>query len=334
MAQLRQPLKRIAVVGAGMTGITCATSLHHAGYRVTMFEKSARIGGRLATRRQGDAIAFDHGAPYLTAVSPGFRRLLDDAIANGGADYWPAQVKDRAPTFSEGWVVGTPGMNALLAHAAQGLNIRFDSEVTAITRLPNGWQINTERRPLGEIFDIVICTAPAPQTLRLLSSESAVVHALQKVRMTPCWALMVIFDRHVQCPYDVWQSDAHPLAWMARNNSKPQRNSANECWVVHANAEWSRTHLELPRERVAELMTDLLPGAFGRRLPNVLRATAHRWRYARTTAPLGESYLCNQELTLFAGGDWCLGAGAEQAYDSAIAIVQALASRQAVQPDR
>ncbi len=43
----------VAVIGAGMTGITCARALADAGFDVTVFEKSRGLGGRMATRRVG-----------------------------------------------------------------------------------------------------------------------------------------------------------------------------------------------------------------------------------------------------------------------------------------
>src|SRR5437667_731698 len=37
---------RIAVVGAGLAGLTCAYRLKQAGYAATVYEASSRIGGR------------------------------------------------------------------------------------------------------------------------------------------------------------------------------------------------------------------------------------------------------------------------------------------------
>lgn len=44
--------RSIAVVGAGLSGLTAAWRLHRAGHAVTVFESSPRIGGAITTERQ------------------------------------------------------------------------------------------------------------------------------------------------------------------------------------------------------------------------------------------------------------------------------------------
>jgi len=48
--------KKIAVLGAGIAGLTVAYELERAGYEVTVLEASHRIGGRNMTLRHGDLI--------------------------------------------------------------------------------------------------------------------------------------------------------------------------------------------------------------------------------------------------------------------------------------
>ena len=62
--------KNFAIVGAGMAGITCARTLMQAGHTVTVFEKSAAAGGRMATRNSPFG-TFDHGARPALCASAG-----------------------------------------------------------------------------------------------------------------------------------------------------------------------------------------------------------------------------------------------------------------------
>ena len=51
----------VAVVGAGISGLTRARTLADYGLPVTVFEKSRGVGGRMATRRSDNGAVFDHG---------------------------------------------------------------------------------------------------------------------------------------------------------------------------------------------------------------------------------------------------------------------------------
>ena len=44
--------KNIAIIGAGVAGLTAAVELAHAGHRVTVYEASNRTGGRILTHRE------------------------------------------------------------------------------------------------------------------------------------------------------------------------------------------------------------------------------------------------------------------------------------------
>lgn len=59
------PPSTVAVVGAGVGGLTCAALLAHAGKRVTIFEKNERVGGKLNWLEEG-GYTWDMGPSLLT----------------------------------------------------------------------------------------------------------------------------------------------------------------------------------------------------------------------------------------------------------------------------
>lgn len=61
----------VLVIGAGMAGLTAAMALRRAGRSVHVLDKGRGVGGRMASRRIGDA-TFDHGAQFITARDPRF----------------------------------------------------------------------------------------------------------------------------------------------------------------------------------------------------------------------------------------------------------------------
>ena len=77
-ADLVRANARVAVVGAGMAGMACASRLIDLGVDVTVIEMARGAGGRAATRREkvGDhEICFDHGVQYFSATTPKFREM-------------------------------------------------------------------------------------------------------------------------------------------------------------------------------------------------------------------------------------------------------------------
>ena len=116
---------RIAIVGAGLAGLTCARELTVHGLTPTIFDKGRGLGGRLSTRRADGGFQFDHGAQYLTAKSAAFRALLSQAEAAGAVARWPLDRDE--PAF-----VGLPGMTGLAKFLGSGLDIRKGLRITDI----------------------------------------------------------------------------------------------------------------------------------------------------------------------------------------------------------
>ena len=41
--------KKIAIIGAGISGLSCAAQLHQQGHLITVFDKSKGVAGRMST---------------------------------------------------------------------------------------------------------------------------------------------------------------------------------------------------------------------------------------------------------------------------------------------
>ncbi len=318
---------RIAIIGTGMAGISCAHALQQHNLAVTLFEKSRGIGGRLATRRTDGGDRFDHGAQYITTRSDEFSAFIDSLQNDGAAAEWQPRLSSDASAH-HAWFVGTPGMSALLKPLARHLDIRLGATVSALERSGNGWQLRTADGALSEPYDVVISTAPPVQTRALFAVDPAMPRLLDAVSMAPCWTLMITFTAPLDVDFDARRFDEGAISWLARQASRPEHDGNPHAWVVHAGAEWSAEHLELTPDQAASVMQQELSRTIGRALPEVSFVQAHRWRYAMTTQPLGQPFLASADKSLFAGGDWCLGARVECAYQSGAAIAEAVTNNQ------
>lgn len=323
MASTDKSKPSIAVIGAGMTGVICARTLVDAGYDVTVFEKSRGLGGRLATRRVGKTLTIDHGAQFITARSDKFKSFMQRACKAGTADIWLPKLGDEDKNPDDDWFVGRPRMNSFLKPLAQELNIRSKATVSSITRDEQGWRI-TCAKGAPETFDRVICTTPVDQARTLLAAELNIIDTMKTVTVAPCWTLLMASEARLRVDGEVLRNPTPDIAWMARNNTKPGRGAAGSVWVVHASVEWSRQNLELDKDDAIDALLALVTEVAGKRLHATTYESAHRWRYAQTETPLGQPFVASDDGTLYVGGDWCLGARVEYAFESGNAIATAL----------
>ncbi len=313
---------RIAVIGAGLSGLACARDLTAHGATVTLFDKGRAAGGRLATRRAeaaGQRLQWDHGAQYLTARGAGFAALL----AGAGAAGWG----------EAGRLVGVPGMSALPRALAGGLDLRAARHVVALEGAPGAWMVRHHEasriRPGQGLpdaapaedgpFDAVAVTLPPAQAAALVVRPAPGLRSrLAAVGIAPCWTVLAAFGTRPDWP-ETLRPEAGPVGWLARDSGKPGRNAATECWVIQAGPGWSRAHLEADAAEVAPRLLAELPVA-----PPPIHLQAHRWRYSLVEQPLGEPCLWLPAARLGLAGDWCLAGRAEAAFDSGRALAAAI----------
>ncbi len=315
--------QRIAVVGAGVAGLACARALSRRGLAVEVFDKARGCGGRMSSRHRGN-LGFDHGAQYFTARSPAFAAEVARWEAAGAVGRWSGRERGAEPR--EPRFVGTPRMSAVGRQLAAGLTLRLQRRVAALEREAGTWQLSFEDGPRVGGFSHVVLALPAPQAVALLPAGSALAGRLAEVEIEPCWAVLLAWTQPLELGFDAARLADGPLAWAARNASKPGRGEA-ECWVLHGAPGWSRAHLEDPPQRVVEALRGAFADCASRVLPTPCHADAHRWRYALVTRPLGEPFLEDEEVGLAVCGDGCLGGRVEAAWTSGDALGRAWADR-------
>jgi phytoene dehydrogenase-like protein len=74
--------QRTIIIGAGVSGLTCAALLHDAGQAVTLLEASDGAGGRLRTDRHPDGFLLDRGFQVILGAYPALQRQVDLASLN------------------------------------------------------------------------------------------------------------------------------------------------------------------------------------------------------------------------------------------------------------
>jgi predicted NAD/FAD-dependent oxidoreductase len=344
--------QHIAIVGAGMAGITAARTLAQAGHQVMVFDKSSGAGGRMATRRSPFG-GFDHGAQYFTVRDPRMALALQtvpDSLthcrpwsANAVRVLDPSgRLVEAARPGPEAHWVGVPGMSALVKHWAQPLadagQLQLGHTVQSLQADPrkaSRWSVHGVDAD-GHAwqqggFDSVLLAMPAAQCAQLLQASpgrgaaSGLTAPTLTVKTAPCWTLMLAYPQasqpgltHLGPQWNAARSTHHRIAWLARESSKPGRSSI-ERWTVQASAEWSMEHLNDDAERVQNKLQRAFAELTGIH-SGPSHAQAHLWRYAKTTHPLGQPYQWDSATGLGTCGDWHLGHRVEDAFVSGLEL--------------
>lgn len=347
---------KVAVVGGGVAGLSCARALAARGAGVVVFDKGRAPGGRLATRRT-EHDAFDLGAQYVTARSAAFEAWLAEARVDGDAGPWAGRVVAIDPstravraTTPAARTVGVPSMSRLGRRLALGLDVRAGHLVDRLARTRDGYRLEGAVAAGGETlppataaargaadfgaFDAVVVTAPAPQAAALLEAcATDLARAAAGATLVPCVALGLAFDdvppSLAALDFDAaFADDGSPLAWIARESSKPGR-AAGERWVLHGTPAFSSAATLPPGDTSAEhAVRDELLASFAALLgAPALAASRHvlrRWAYAKAPSPAGVGHLVDPSGTLGVAGDWLADGRVEGAFLAGRALAEQL----------
>ena len=167
-------MSRVAVVGAGVAGLTCARTLTDHGFAVTVFEKSRGPGGRSSTRRVEPNLAFDHGSQYFTATNRHFTQFVEALKTHGCVAEWGGRIVNlekgmTTETSPQSRFVGVPGMSAVAAYLAADLTIRHDVHIERIVRSGDAWELTDatgkQQRPRGVLVEREVVGRPGNEHL-------------------------------------------------------------------------------------------------------------------------------------------------------------------------
>jgi renalase len=347
--------KRVAIVGAGISGLSAAKQFLEGGWFVTLFDKGRSVGGRCATKRvnvQDTPVTFDHGAQYFTASTPEFESAVTEWVDKGVSKLWhgkitafnatTGQIIDKSHDNMKRYI-GAPGNSAIPKYQASSLRDTFDHHIelhvnSTVTQLKKDdqekWMVITSSEEISQniSYDAVVISVPPEQALSLIQNHSSLIaQYLNRVSMYPCWALMLVFENKITVETDGSFVNEHDsLTWICRNSSKNDQNY--DCWVVHASYTWSEKHLEQDAQSVANELFEHFKQVvekLGGNVSEPLFKAAHRWKHTTVRskhAQLGEKYLCDDENNLAIVGDYCGGSKIEGAFMSGLSCARYMIS--------
>jgi predicted NAD/FAD-dependent oxidoreductase len=159
----------VLVLGAGISGLLCATELQRAGVSVQVLDKGRGVGGRMATRRMGNA-RLDHGAQFFTVREAAFGRYVDEWLAADVIRPWFQHGANDTNAAGYSRYCGRNGMTDVAKHLCESLQVHRSQKGVTLNRDGALWHLVTEA---GERYDcrFIVVTAPVPQALDLLDTS-------------------------------------------------------------------------------------------------------------------------------------------------------------------
>lgn len=319
--------KRVAVIGAGIAGLTCARQLVKAGFDVHVFDKSKGVGGRMSHRYYEEWEA-DHGAQYFTVKDPLFSTQAAEWQSANVIAPWNGKIvrlengKIHALESETLRYVGVPAMTAPAKYLAQSLNVHTQHTVTELKKINHLWRINTKEQGNVELaFEYLVCAIPPAQARVLVGQHSDPLdEACKNVVMLPCWTLLAYLKKPLELDFDGAFVEGNLFSWIARDNAKPGRSSY-ETWVAQASNAWSQEHIDLAQYEIEPILLKAFKDLTGL---DCDLYQSHLWRYAKLETASELNYLYDEDIRVGLCGDWLRNSTVEGAWLSGYRMAQFL----------
>lgn len=319
----KRAIKKVAVIGAGIAGLSCARELQSFGMLVDVFEKSRGPSGRMSTRRMQDWSA-DHGAQYFTARDPRFIKEVQRWRQAGIADIWTPKLKVYESNLwcdsssQETRYVGTPNMNSPGKYLTEDLSVKYERTITGLESRDGQWAIHcSESGVVATLYDCVVFAIPAPQASALLKNLDARASSISNsAQMKACWTMMAHLPHQLATDFDAAFINQEIINWICQNGSKPMRQGT--MWTINGSPAWSQENVELSKEDAQDQMMECLT-RLGFNCQDA-EISMHRWRYASGSLENSIDFLSLPDIRLGLCGDWLNGGRVEGAWLSGLGL--------------
>ena len=292
---------QVIILGAGVSGLTAARVLQDRGIDVLVLDKGRGVGGRVATRWQGEPDhirgRWDHGAQFATFRDPDLIRhlqqwncwnLLEDWLPG----YHDATLARKRPLN---------GMNAFAKALAKGLKIERGCRVSHLKFEKEIWTLSSEN---AEPYSApqLISTLPIPQFLDLQHSSLLTLSAdelslLRSVRYARCLTLLAELDGPSGLDLHGYQQLKSGILEILCDQHQKGISTAH-CVVAHANPGFSLEWYDRDRNTAASVMRAALQEKLA---SPIIKVQIHGWKFAKALQRIPRPCLQLQNGCVLAG---------------------------------
>ncbi len=285
-------IPEVLVIGAGVSGLSCARTLAAAGREVAVLDRARGVGGRCSTHRLL-GMPFDQGVAFLHGRSPEFLAEVR-ASAPRRIEGWPRVVRGSGrPCQPEAFRPGeqriavADGVTAFPRYLARDLVVRPEARVERIDLAGPVPEVILEGGESVRARSLVLALAPE-QVLRLLEGVAEIPRPLAGIRALletsssePSLSLCAAYPEGTPAPsWDAWYPEDSRLLQYLGHESGKRESPPFLGMVLQAQPGWSRRNLDDPGWPAALLAEAARVAGPWAGSPSATHA--HRWRFARS----------------------------------------------------
>lgn len=302
---------RIAIVGAGISGLAAAQECAAVGARLDIFEMGENPGGRLAVRDLPGPLWLGHvvdvGAAFFTVSDSDFEPVVREWQSRGLAHPWSSECAVVTPSgthTSQGrirWATAQ-GLRSLVRDGITRLSedgrcgVTFEHRVQSVVVTSDGVQLD------DNLYDAVVLACPDPQAQRIVDATSApeLWEKLALARWNPIISHTMVFAARTWDAHGLWfVEQSGVLATIADDGSR--RGDAAAVLVAHSTPELAKEFLDKPDDAVPQMWAEVCR-ALNISTPPEFTITK-RWGLAHPVTPHQEPFGADSSGRLFVCGD-------------------------------
>ena len=315
---------KVAIVGAGLSGLAAARTLKASGIEAVVFESDTRVGGRILTKTIGEYV-FDAGATSVSPMGRSIEAVMLHELSTTDLVRIekPVSAHDGIRVVS-GSVMGSKsprycyrqGLDQIAKLLQVGLDVRLGSAVECVE--PGN---ESEYRVNGQPFDAVVLSVPVPLAEKILA-RSRDRRRFSNARFRSCLSVLLGYDFEFDSPYHalVGPDQSLPLAWVSFESVKsPDRAPpGHSSFVAQLSAEYSRRRFNSDDDLILEETLGDMVRLLGKKFASPQVANVVRFEFSHPETTTAFESVNSQMSRLLIAGDGLLGGRTELAYETGI----------------
>ena len=333
---------KIAVIGAGISGLAAGRELARTGHYVVVFEENSDYGGKLATLKAGKnkEHLIDFGIPYIESESGEFGQLLKELQDKDLLRKWEGKYafRNREGEIQENKKTqpayfAPKGMNSIGKYLGRSLDIRFNEKVGGITNIGDNrikkrtWMLNFPTAAT-ENFDAVIIAAPARQAYGILNLTAderealRLISIIDEVNYTSQFSFVAGYGDISMPEWNILECEDEAISRISNESLKGSEHG--NTLVIYSSLKFAEQNAGEDKEVVEEKLLKHLSKILGGWAALPEWKHLYFWKYAMPSNPLPYDYLEfeDEERALALVGGYMNGNNMETAYLSGLRLGQ------------